>query len=446
MIGGQKEAEDVEETPDILPNISDDQIDTLYLMMIPLDSKFDAFAGSKREYVFTVYNLMKNFLEKSQLTGKGRGTLSPKLGSENPGKQASQVEEPEVEETGVKKTSSQEERQKEVLKRLDDLVKKTDATEDEVKEYNRLKRMFETKIDSIIPTQIVRQSGVSFQEIYNLANKFKDEVEPLKEIVENKDSNLLKCVAYPMLGFAKLGDKDTLEAYKQRTNFLTNVAKKGHSSNSEASLLAEVLVKNHLESVKNYDVKEFELFKQNVLPSYKYDGMDGYNGNNTIEIKTSFDDNNNYTSGHKFLLQLLCKKRFPNTKQEHILTKNKLKQSDFITKYSVSPNDIIQNTSVYSLDIDNVEPLLSDKTKKDITDFYNQNNIENYKSSEEIVNRLMDKNNLRKLNKIGDKIIGDLVNKGTMEQYEENNKYYAFTDEAYKQKNFMKRKIIKKRN
>jgi hypothetical protein len=57
---------------DILPNLTDEQIDILYLMMIKMDGDHDVFEGSKREYVWTTYLLMKNFLEQSQLMGKDK--------------------------------------------------------------------------------------------------------------------------------------------------------------------------------------------------------------------------------------------------------------------------------------------------------------------------------------------------------------------------------------
>ena len=70
LYGGNKESSE----PEILPNISDDQIDSLYSELIQFDFKFDSYPGSKREYVLLAYQLMGKFLDNityGNISGSG---------------------------------------------------------------------------------------------------------------------------------------------------------------------------------------------------------------------------------------------------------------------------------------------------------------------------------------------------------------------------------------
>ena len=347
---------------EILPKLSDDQIDEIYSQMITMDAKFDAFPGDKRQYVATVYSKMKEFLEQSNLSGGAR-TGRYQVDDEEEEEELDDEEE-EEDESFKEKTGIPKEAVKDVGEKRAKRVKITEG-----------ERAGE-EVDNPFAT-LPELASVSMQDILNTIHNYKEDLKPFRDAMvksfnseSEADQHLFYFFKAPKLGDFENGP-DLKDAYEQRVNFFKDIAKPYfyfgglYDNYAEAGTLLEVytyesgLTKNYNIVIPDRSQKKLELILQQTDNDTKYAKFDFTSGNNTLEIKGSFKSEPQ-SSIDKILLQCVSQlhRKGKNYHLFHLNDKNPdeyikeqyNKRADKSPKFTfeMDINDFIDNMSSLS--------------------------------------------------------------------------------------------------
>lgn len=373
LYGGNKESSE----PEILPNISDDQIDSLYSELIQFDFKFDSYPGSKREYVLLAYQLMGKFLDNityGNISGSG------------PKKNVSrEVYNEPIEDNELARELE------ELYRALDDRIKELtkdnrDIGYDEIEDDSEIKdirsdiaelsedffertgvnyELLHKDKDKNRPLYKEEKTGVfnpfraihlSPQDILDRARRFKDICPPLldalKEASKNPDEATAKLAfvyKYPYIGnFAGGAGNETIfdKAQEEREEYTKKVLLPQNPYNRIITEFGAQMEIAWLE-IHQKDFSKEEEQKQ-ILASYiqyttnKYDSLDVIQVDKgiikTVEIKSSEKMNNPYTSANKLILQLGIKNFQPQSENSHNFLVTQKSKIDYLQSVKLDNN------------------------------------------------------------------------------------------------------------
>lgn len=368
LYGGNKESSE----PNILPNISDDQIDSLYSELSQYDFKFESYPGSKREYVLLAYQLMGKFLDNITY-GKASGSGKTKKQSYN-----EPIEDNELAKDLEDLYNELEARRQELIKQNPDIEFDEIEDDSEIKDIRRditgLSIEFFERTG--VNYELLSKSAgdrpafkdektrirnpfytmdISPQDILDRARRFKDTCPPLLEALKDATkspdratANLAYVYKYPYIGnFAGgQGNYDIFDkAQEEREQYGKKVLGKTDYNRDITEFGSQMEVAWVQLNQKEFNNEEEQ---KQILASYvqhtinKFDSIDVLRVKDgkisAIELKASAKMNNPYTSAHKLVLQLGIKNFQPESENSHNFLITKKSSQEYLKDIKIYNN------------------------------------------------------------------------------------------------------------